>query len=179
MKGTFEVEPGHGGERDQFLAENSIETFLIVGKTNENNHQHHQKKKTTFQETSSTITTVSFKINSKKFRAGFFLLYIKHWFFSYSQGTTVITEMVSEKPPPDLNVFPQTTSSETPSGLGIKSQEQPGVTADSSVITGSGNGVDDNKSNGVQYLLKSLSEEGSNEDQDWKPEIPFGNVSSF
>ena len=67
MKGTFEVEPGHGGERDQFLAENSIETFLIVGKTNENNHQHHQKKKTTFQETSSTITTVSFKINFKKF----------------------------------------------------------------------------------------------------------------
>ena len=70
LKGTFEVEPGHGGERDQFLAENSIETFLIVGKTNENNHQ---KKKTTFQETSSTITTVSFKINFKKFRAGFFL----------------------------------------------------------------------------------------------------------
>ena len=61
LKGTFEVEPGHGGERDQFLAENSIETFLIVGKTNENNH-HHQKnhKKTTFQETSST-TTVSQK----------------------------------------------------------------------------------------------------------------------
>ena len=176
MKGTFEVEPGHGGERDQFLAENSIETFLIVGKTNENNHQ---KKKTTFQETSSTITTVSFKINSKKFRAGLFSYLLSTGFFSYSQGTTVITEMVSEKPPPDLNVFPQTTSSETPSGLGIKSQEQPGVTADSSVITGSGNGVDNNKSNGVQYLLKSLSEEGSNEDQDWKPEIPFGNVSSF
>jgi len=28
LKGTFEVEPGHGGERDQFLAENSIETFF-------------------------------------------------------------------------------------------------------------------------------------------------------
>ena len=47
------------------------------------------------------------------------------------------------------------------------------------MITGSGNGVENNKSNGVQYLLKSLSEEGSNEDQDWKPEIPFGNVSSL
>ena len=67
MKGTFEVEPGHGGERDQFLAENSIETFLIVGKTNENHH-HHQNKKTTFQETSSN-TTVS-KKSSKKCNLG-------------------------------------------------------------------------------------------------------------
>ena len=43
------------------------------------------------------------------------------------------------------------------------------------MITGTGI-TETNKTNGVQYLLKSLSEEGSNEDQDWKPEIPFGNV---
>ena len=94
----------------------------------------------------------------------------------------MITEIASEKPPSELNEFPQTTSSETPSGLGgglgIKTQEQPAAATDggtgSSVITGGG--VETNKTNGVQYLLKSLSEEGSNEDQDWKPEIPFGNV---
>jgi hypothetical protein len=34
------------------------------------------------------------------------------------------------------------------------------------------------KTNGVKYLLKTLSEDGSNEgDTEWKPEIPFGNVS--
>ena len=32
------------------------------------------------------------------------------------------------------------------------------------------------KTNGVQHLLHTLSEAESNEDQDWKPEIPFGNV---
>ena len=32
------------------------------------------------------------------------------------------------------------------------------------------------KTNGVQHLLHTLSETESNEDQDWKPEIPFGNV---
>ena len=30
LKGSFEVEPGHGGDRDPFLADNGIETFLIV-----------------------------------------------------------------------------------------------------------------------------------------------------
>ena len=35
------------------------------------------------------------------------------------------------------------------------------------------------KTNGVQHLLHTLSETESNEDQDWKPEIPFGNVSNF
>ena len=33
LKGAFEVEPGNGGERDTFLADNNIETFLIVGKS--------------------------------------------------------------------------------------------------------------------------------------------------
>ena len=32
LKGAFEVEPGKGGERDTYLADNNIETFLIVGK---------------------------------------------------------------------------------------------------------------------------------------------------
>ena len=35
------------------------------------------------------------------------------------------------------------------------------------------------KTNGVQHLLHTLSETESNEDQDWKPEIPFGNVRNF
>ncbi len=29
---SYVVEDGHGGERDQFLADNQIETFLIVGR---------------------------------------------------------------------------------------------------------------------------------------------------
>ena len=37
-------------------------------------------------------------------------------------------------------------------------------------------GADQAKTNGVQHLLHTLSETESNEDQDWKPEIPFGNV---
>ena len=32
LKGAFEVEPGNGRDRDSFLAEYKIETFLIVGK---------------------------------------------------------------------------------------------------------------------------------------------------
>ena len=35
------------------------------------------------------------------------------------------------------------------------------------------------KTNGVQHLLHTLSETESNEDQDWKPEIPFGNVRTY
>ena len=30
LKGSFEVEPGHGGDRDTFLADNGIETFLVI-----------------------------------------------------------------------------------------------------------------------------------------------------
>ena len=33
LNDAFEVEPGCGGERDQFLADNNIETFLIVGES--------------------------------------------------------------------------------------------------------------------------------------------------
>ena len=32
LNDVFDVEPGSGGERDQFLADNNIETFLIVGR---------------------------------------------------------------------------------------------------------------------------------------------------
>ncbi len=32
LNGAFEVEPGHGGDRDQFLYDSKIETFLIVGR---------------------------------------------------------------------------------------------------------------------------------------------------
>ena len=96
MKGSFEVEPGNGGERDNFLAENSIETFLIIEKTKE-------------------------------------------------------TEETSNKP--HSNKYTTTRFQE-------------------SVIS-------ESKTNGVQYLLKSLSEEDSNEDQEWKPEIPFKNVRNF
>ena len=96
MKGSFEVEPGNGGERDNFLAENCIETFLIIEKTKE-------------------------------------------------------TEETSDKP--HSNKYTTTQFQE-------------------SVIS-------ESKTNGVQYLLKSLSEEDSNEDQEWKPEIPFKNVRNF
>jgi adenylate cyclase 2 len=30
LDGKFEVEPGRGGERDELLAKNKIETFLII-----------------------------------------------------------------------------------------------------------------------------------------------------
>ena len=32
LNDAFDVEPGSGGDRDQFLADNNIETFLIVGR---------------------------------------------------------------------------------------------------------------------------------------------------
>lgn len=31
LNGDYEVEPGHGGERNAYLKEHNIETFLIVG----------------------------------------------------------------------------------------------------------------------------------------------------
>jgi hypothetical protein len=33
LHGAFEVEPGNGGDRDQFLFDYKVETFLIVGRT--------------------------------------------------------------------------------------------------------------------------------------------------
>lgn len=89
LNGAFEVEPGHGAERDAFLAENNIETFLIVGKAN------------------------------------------------------------SAKP---------------------STQTQIQISQRSSVKS--------TNSNGVQHLLHNWSETGSNEEE-WKPEIPFGNVSGY
>ena len=35
MKGEFEVEPGHGSERDEFLKDHKIKTFLILDKSNQ------------------------------------------------------------------------------------------------------------------------------------------------
>ncbi len=32
LGGAFDVEPGNGGDRDQFLSDNNIETFLITGR---------------------------------------------------------------------------------------------------------------------------------------------------
>lgn len=98
LKGAFEVEPGHGGERDAFLSENNIETFLIVGKA----------KHPLLQQTASSST--------------------------------------------DKSTSQQRSS--------VKSADA-GKT-----------------SNGVQHLLHNWSETESNE-EDWKPEIPFGNVSNF
>ena len=106
LKGSFEVEPGNGGERDLFLAENNIETFLILGKSKQNSN---------LQASDLTASTPE-----------------KH------QNTTVKASNKMARSQESLNSEPKT--------------------------------------NGVQYLLKSLSEEGSNEDQEWKPEIPFGNV---
>lgn len=31
LNGDYEVEPGFGGERNAYLKENSIETFLVLG----------------------------------------------------------------------------------------------------------------------------------------------------
>ena len=107
LKGSFEVEPGNGGERDLFLAENNIETFLILGKSKQNSN---------LQASDLTASTPE-----------------KH------QNTSVKASNKMARSQESLNSEPKT--------------------------------------NGVQYLLKSLSEEGSNEDQEWKPEIPFGNVS--
>ena len=101
LKGAFEVEPGNGKERDHFLAENNIETFLIVGKTK-----------------TSTANTPEKPVS-----------------------TPVQTQ-------PPRSFLKSTSFSEI-------------------------------KTNGVQHLLQNLSETESNEDQDWKPEIPFGNVSQL
>ncbi|XP_071744733.1 adenylyl cyclase 78C isoform X2 [Lepeophtheirus salmonis] len=37
LNGAYEVEPGHGGSRDQVLSDNNVETFLIVGPTTKTN----------------------------------------------------------------------------------------------------------------------------------------------
>ena len=56
MDGSFEVEPGDGGSRDQFLADNKVETFLIVGKV--------QKTVITESETGTTAASAANNKNS-------------------------------------------------------------------------------------------------------------------
>ena len=109
LNGAFEVEPGNGGERDIFLAENSIETFLIVGKAKPaNNHGAHGAA-------ASNNDSNNEAAPSKRHQ---------RWSIKYREAA-----------------------------------------------------ANESKTNGVQHLLKTLSEDESNEgDHEWKPEIPFGNV---
>ena len=94
LKGSFKVEPGHGGDRDAFLADYGIETFLVVP---------------TLEEAEITNT----------------------------QQSTSTTQVVLDK----------------------KSLQTNGTNST------------------VQHLLQTLEYSESNGDPDWKPEIPFGNVS--
>ena len=92
LKGSFKVEPGHGGDRDAFLADYGIETFLVVPTSEESE--------------------------------------------AATQQSATTTQVVLDQ-------------------------------------KGQTNGTNST----VQHLLQTLEYSESNGDPDWKPEIPFGNVS--
>ena len=125
MKGAFDVEPGNGGERDAFLNDNNIETFLIVGRSKQ-------------PQSASTTSAVP---------------------------ALVVERNASQQPFPAAAALQQNSK--------LKST---GTAAAATVSANFVAAADQVKTNGVQYLLHTLSETESNEDQDWKPEIPFGNV---
>ena len=123
MKGAFDVEPGNGGERDAFLNDNNIETFLIVGRSKQ-------------PQSASTTSSVP---------------------------ALVVERNASQQP------FPAAALQQNSK---LKSTGTTAAATAANFVAA----ADQVKTNGVQYLLHTLSETESNEDQDWKPEIPFGNV---
>ena len=55
----YTIEDGAGGSRDQYLAENNINTFIITGFTDEEIENNNQQEKTMEPEVSRSVKTDS------------------------------------------------------------------------------------------------------------------------
>ncbi len=76
LNGDYEVEPGFGGERNAYLKENSIETFLVLGCSQK---RVSAPERTQLNETIIVCYGMPFRI--------LFILYTKNVYFNVSQSS--------------------------------------------------------------------------------------------